>query len=1132
MYAAESLTDLAARLADVLADPVPDPMSPELLGVTSFALGRWLRLELAARLGTGPTLNGAARGDGVAANFQVAFPDTLRRAVLAAGRPPGTDDPWDVERLAWTLVEVSHEVDDDPAMAPFATIADGATRYGIARRVADLFDRYSVHRPTMISAWAAGDDLDGDLEALDEGWAWQPHLWRLARARIGHPSAPELLPGLLAQVRTGELELALPPRVSLFGLTTLPGGSTFLDVVEAVATRHAVGLFFLTPSPGLVDAVRALVGPTVSAQRGPGPRRRAHDPTVAAATHPLVRSWARPNREAIVLIADAESSGRLERAVAPTGSHPTPATLLARLQADIRECRAPAGDLDPGIADRSIEVHSCHGATRQAEVLRDVILGRLAADPDLSEDDILVVCPSIDTFAPLVEAAFGPAAPRGRVDEPGASGAGPRLSYHVTDRALRETHPTLSALGALVDLIAGRFSASEVLDFLALAPVRRRFDLGDDDLTVIARWVADGDLRWGIDGPHREAWGIPASFSAGSWRAALDRLMMGIAVSDGIGSLAVGDVVPLGVEGSDVATAGRLHDVIDRLAALEADVSVARPPGEWCDLLLDASEDLFAAPPGEPWQRAALVELLGTLAHESEPASVAVTLGDIRRALADRLTAQARRSDFFRGGITVSSLTPLQGIPFRLVCVLGLDDGAFGAAPQDGDDLVTASPHLGDRDARAETRQALLQAVLAAEALVVIHSGHDVVTNQPRPPAVPLAELRDAVVASVVPDARDRVRRRLDIDHPRQAFAAENFGGSAAGSIGPWSFDPIARAGAQARLGARAAPMAFLSQPLPDEPLASVELADLIRFLQHPVREFLTARLELALPRDPAETSEDLRTKVVALDEWKVADRLLNVVLDGGDTPAWQRREVALGSLPPGAVGRQRAREIASSVHGLAETASSLGFARGRARVRTIGVTLDDGTRLVGTVADAAADHPGPLTLTYSKFAPQKLLVPWLELMALVADDPATPWRSVLVCRNPSGSSIEVTTLRPVGDGPEAAAAVARTALAVALDCLRRGRRAPIPLFKALSRRVYDDKASTNDWHNRGGWADGDNPANRLVYGDLDLATLLDIPADEGDPPGRAAGRVERFAQHLWGAMEQSTERETVGENG
>ena len=167
----------------------------------------------------------------------------------------------------------------------------------------------------------------------------------------------------------------------------------------------------------------------------------------------------------------------------------------------------PAGDFELDPEDRSIQVHSCHGPARQVQVLRDTILHLLADDPTLREEDIVVFSPAIDRFAPLVEAGFGTSAEGAA--EP-SDGATPRLFYRITDRSLRDSYPVLAALDSLLALVAGRFTASEMLEFISLPAVRKRFGFDDDALGTIADWTAETNVRWGLDGPHRGDMGPPA----------------------------------------------------------------------------------------------------------------------------------------------------------------------------------------------------------------------------------------------------------------------------------------------------------------------------------------------------------------------------------------------------------------------------------------------------------------------------------------------------------------------------------------------------------------------------------------------------------------------------------------------
>ena len=259
-----------------------------------------------------------------------------------------------------------------------------------------------------------------------------------------------------------------------------------------------------------------------------------------------------------------------------------------------------------------------------------------------------------------------------------------------------------------------------LLDFVNLSPVRERFGLEDDDLTTLADWVETANTRWGLDGAHRARWGIAASYEAGTWRSAIDRLLLGIAVSDDPDNLAVGQMLPIGVEGSNTAVAGRLADLLTRLADLTDAVQGTRPVHEWLRLLQNAAATLFAVDPDSGWQQTRLSNLLEDLAAQavigSETCGVDLALADIRHLLGSNLQGTAGRADFFRGGVTVSSPTPLRGIPYRVVCLLGMDESAFAAGSPNGDDLTSADPRLGDRDRRSDARQSLLETVLAAQA--------------------------------------------------------------------------------------------------------------------------------------------------------------------------------------------------------------------------------------------------------------------------------------------------------------------------------------------------------------------------------------------------------------------------------
>ena len=161
LYSAGSAQPLSSRLAELMAEAPDDPFTPEWVAVPSDGMRRWLTLELARHLGAASP----GAGDGIAANIVRAYPGDLRTSVLAVGRPEGRPDPWRIERMVWPVIDAMVEAGGGTLLPTALTVLEsereGASLYAKARRIADLFDRYHLHRPQMVRHWAAGRLVDG-----------------------------------------------------------------------------------------------------------------------------------------------------------------------------------------------------------------------------------------------------------------------------------------------------------------------------------------------------------------------------------------------------------------------------------------------------------------------------------------------------------------------------------------------------------------------------------------------------------------------------------------------------------------------------------------------------------------------------------------------------------------------------------------------------------------------------------------------------------------------------------------------------------------------------------------------------------------------------------------------------------
>jgi exodeoxyribonuclease V gamma subunit len=968
---------LVAGLAELLADVPADPFTPEVVAVPAPGIERWLAQRLSHRLGAGEG------DDGVCANVLFPRPAQVLDAAVSAVSPEHARavEEWDPEQTVWTLVDLLEEVAASLVPSPgfelvHRHLQQGSEvptgrRYVLARRVAALLHRYEVSRPELLRDWAAGRvEVPDDLR-------WQPLLWQQLRDRLG-PGPAELLDDARAGLVADPAAVDLPARISVYGASRVDASR--LQVLAALAEHRDVHLWVHHASPVLWDAIAAAGAPADL-------RRRR---TASPARTPLLASLSRDVQELQRRLAVAAPG----HAVVHHAPAARPSTLLGVLQSSLHDDALPAPPhvLDP--ADRSVQVHSCHGRARQVEVLRDVVLGLLADDPTLQPRDVVVMCPDVESFAPLVTAAFGA--------EPAAG-----LRVRLADRSPRQVNPVLGAVGTVLDLVAGRVTASEVLSLAGAPPVRRRFRLDDDDLEQVHAWVVGSRAHWGLDGSHRAGWRM-GHVSEGTWRAAVDRVLAGVAL--GGSDRAVGGAFPLdGIDSGDVDLAGRFAELVDRIDHAVTELGREMPVDRWLDAVELVTTSLVDVPADDAWQVVQLREELAAIRRQAAASSSPLTLADVRAMLEARLAGRPTRASFRTGGITVCTLVPMRSVPHRVVCLLGMDDDAFPRRSRpDGDDLLARDPHLGERDPRSEDRQLFLDALTAAqEHLVVVYRGAHERTGAPLPAAVPVGELLDAVDAvAQLPDGA-KPSTRVVVRHPLQPTDPRNFAPGALGRPAPSSFDRPALAGARATLGPRVEPVAVVPEALPPAPAdADVALADLRSFLVNPVRGFLAQRLQVADPWEDEPASDAIEVDLGGLGEWGVGARALDALQAGHDIAAIVEAERGRGTLPPEPLATEVLRKVGPEVENLYARAGEWlhdGERRVPAEAVEVEVALADGRRLTGSVSGLRGSTL--LRLQYSKLAPKHRLEAWLDLLALAASSPGTATQAVVLGRGGRGSS-------------------------------------------------------------------------------------------------------------------------------
>ncbi len=1060
-----SIAVLADHLAERLdTDPPADAFARIEVAVPSRGVERWLTQRLSTSLGATSDQAGVCAG--------VAFPflgGVVQRTLAATlGEDREAVDPWSPRRLAWPLVELLDDLPGTSAFDPLrshltdAGVRTARRRFPLARRIADLFDRYALYRPDMTAAWLDGHDVDGDGDPLPANLGWQPPLWRLLTGMLATDSPDRRTTEAIARLQRGEVARGedLPEAVTVFGVLAMP--PRHLELLSALARVAPVTLYAIAPCPAWSAEVAVPLPHHPLLLASGVVAREAHTvltPHLARAVHLGVAAHA------------DDASG--DAAPGQAGN-----SALSVLQADVRgdRRRGPGGQLPAlpwSAGDDSVQVHACHGPVRQLEVLREVLLGLLEDDPSLEPRDIVVLTPDIEVYAPIVPAAFPQRQARGGSQDPGAP---PDLPVRVADRALAAENAVAQALLTVLELTTARVTASQVLDLLATAPVRARFGLGDSDLEELPRWVLGTGVSWGIDADHRRQL-IDLEDGAHTWSAALDRWTLGAAMADD-GTRMVGDVLPYDdVEGAGVELLGRVTSATDALFATLRRLAEPRSVGAWRASLAAAVTLLFDPGPG-PHRDAELTAQLGqvraalddlvadAVTGDGSSTQVELTLEELRGILGDLLAAGGGAGATATGAVTVTGFEALRNVPHRVVCLVGMDDGALPrAGVEHGFDLLEAPSRPGDPDRRLEDRQLLLDAVLSAvDHLVVTYSGHDPRTNEHLQPAVAISELLDVLQASFTGPVQVVHSQPLQPHSPRYFRAAVDGEEPVLGA-----FDPHHLAAARAASQASGPVPAFLDAPLPPPPddlvdPTGIDLDDLIRFLEHPVRFLLQRRLGLTLGEDDRRPPDRDPTELDGLQRWQLGQDLLERGLTATLPEDWRTVTMATGTAPVGGLGQVALEGVEDLVQLLLREVGELGGHR-CLRQLELEVPIPGGApqvaRLVGAV-EVVGDTV--LHIGVSSPKPKHLVAAWVRTVAVLAGEPELTPQALLIGGDAGlKSGVRRITLDPLAgllplavDGeedlaPEAAgmaavAAMAREHLGALVALYLRGHREVVAL--------------------------------------------------------------------------------------
>ncbi len=965
IYTGNHMEILAEQLARIVREPLSSPFAPEIIVVQSRGMERWVSLEL-------------ARHNGICANCRFPFPNVFLEEIfknLVKDLPD--ESPFDLVTMTLRIMKLLpsciHLSGFESLEKYLLDDIKGLKLFQLSEKIADLYDQYLVFRPDMMLGWEKGKENH-----------WQAQLWRQLSPPEENRHRARLRKIIFEKIRKQPHPIEkFPGRVSIFGISYLP--PFHIEAFVEISRLSQVNLFLMNPC-------REYWADIVSDQETVKIRKRhvqSDDVTqnlYLEAGNRLLAGMGALGRNFFSMI-----SG-LDCQTYEVFDDPHGHTRLSRIQSDIlnlknrtssRPQNASAPENDPDSlprydSDGSVQIHSCHSPMREIEVLHDNLLAMFEEDPGLLPKDIVVMTPDIELYAPFIQAVFD-----AQTDET------LRIPFTIADRNVVKQSRIIDGLMSILDLKNSRLGVASVMALMELSEIRDTFGLSESEIEIAERWFKETHIRWGIDAKYRQEKGLPG-FSENTWKAGIDRLLLGYAMP-GYDRKTFSGILPYDhIEGGDVKTLGKLIKFLDRVFACVQSLDTARTFSGWHIFFDEIIAQFFS--PDEDSERDIHI-LSGILDDMSKKEASSgfdarVEIEVVRSYLERRLEHEQFHSRFFSGGVTFCAMLPMRSIPFKIVCLVGMNSDAFPRKAQTlGFDLMVKNPRMGDRNRRNDDKYLFLEALLSARnRLYVSYVGQSIQDNTRIPPSVLVSELID-----YIKDGFGILEEQIVTLHRLQAFSPEYF--KPGGKLFSYSQENFS---AGSRLHGPKEASTLIAAKLPElsHKWKTLDIEDLSTFFGNPSRFLLEKRLGVYF-RDPEAVSDERENfDLDHLEKYLIDQELASKKMSGLNLKDYYSVKKASGQLPHGKVGEfvfnDRSLDAEDFVRKIEGHIKSK-------RLDDQGFKLDiAGFRLTGRMADFF--EQGLIQIRYAKIKAKHLINTWIYHLVLYAlDEVDNPDRSLLL---------------------------------------------------------------------------------------------------------------------------------------
>ncbi len=866
-------------------------LSPDTILVESKGIQHWLNLEL-------------AKIQGIAMNYKFQMPASfiwdLARNLLDSDEVP-RQSVYRREILAWRIDSLMSSAEfisnfEFTQAFHYWTVEkeqpDKLKRFQLATKLGDVFEQYMMFRPTWLTTWEANKNIENETLIDKETEKWQSWLWQQLVSQ--EPCHPIMLQQKAIDAIADYSGDNLPKQIMIFAINTMaPQTLEFFNALSAQGQCN-IHLFYLNPCVEFWGDIRS--DKTMARQLREKKVEQwladnedddaSKSSSSSSITNSLLSNLGQQGKEFFNLLQEVKGyeisafneevnlyHDNKNEAVIDSKAITTQ-TILSSIQRDILTLSEPeyVAEQPASLIDQSISISSSHSELREIHALHDYLLHLFNEHPDWKPQDVVVMCPAIEDYAPYIEAVFRRPWDKQETDDK------PRLPCSIADRTLMNAWPLIGTLSDLLQLPDSRFEISKILDYLRLPAIQLKFGFESSELETIEWWLQEASIHWARDAEHKQQLAdLEESSAIFTWQWGLERLLLGFAQSD---SPVINNnrlLLPH-VEGQQAVLLGRLMQLLERLSYHTIALRKSRTAEDWQTYLLELMSHFFMLKSEEQSANELIQKVVHSLAENTAQANYShlIEYDVMRNYLHHHFSLPDSGNHFMTGQVTFCSMIPMRSIPFKVIAILGLNDGQFPrqSMPMSFDLMTQSQYQRGDRSRRGDDRYLFLEALISARNnLYLSYQGRDIHKNSERQPSLILKELMNYLEKCygwklLGETKEEKAQLKEEALHP---FSQSCYSGNSASFDSSWV--RMVQKGQLRNNLQQLEPMDFKDK--------TISLEQLVRFFDNPLKEFSLARLNLKFESYEEQIEDAEPFMVDGLTDYQIRDEFCESLLTG-----------------------------------------------------------------------------------------------------------------------------------------------------------------------------------------------------------------------------------------------------------